>query len=167
MIGLQLMDTRLVLELTKQRFAGSVKLPGIRRDGKTRSSVERKPRGWRSQKKIGSVNEERRSALEITLGKPGRNSGRGKFENFDFIVGGREEVIHLDIDLKETEKLSYSLKLKQMTLGDLISIKMGRRFALRIKFWDGNSLDGDYMVIPTDVVNDLIGNMVSHEKEEV
>lgn len=94
----------------------------------------------------------------MVLGKSGRNSGRGKFENYDYTVGGTGEAVALDVDQKETERGSYSFKLLDMQMGERLASRKGFNFALRVKFLKGKREVGDYTVVPTSLLNDLIEN---------
>ncbi len=124
----------------------------------------KKPRdepGFRSanKKKKGSVEREKSAARARPLGKPGRNSGRGKNERFDFTVGSLRDVVAIDFDHKETETGSYKIALKNWLQGVLVSKAAGYNFGLQIKFLDGKRTLADVSVIPTEVLDALIASV--------
>lgn len=129
------------------------------------SESKSKPEGWRSRSKKGSISEERRSAREHTLGKPGRNSGRGKFEKYDASIGGRDKVVNLEYDLKQTHASSYRVAHGQMKVGEKLCASSGQRFALQIQFMENKEVVGDYMVVATDVFEDLV--KLAHAKASI
>ena len=72
-------------------------------------------------------------------------------------MGGKRERIALDIDQKETERKSYTLKLADLNRGEVTSrMVKGYGFGIRLKFLDGDELLGDYMIIPTGVFEDML-----------
>lgn len=131
-----------------------------------RSKETRREPGFRSvnKKKKGSVEREKQAARARPLGKPGRNSGRGENERYDFTVGSLRDTVAIDVDHKETEAGSYKINLKDWLQGVLISKGAGHNFALQIKFLDGRRTLADVTVIPTDVLDALIASVAHGEK---
>lgn len=127
--------------------------------GPTREPSERKPNGWRSKskRKPGSLQREQSEAKKRPTGKPGKNSGRGRDERYDYTIGStKRAALAFDIDLKETEQLTYRLSSVALAGGLLVSGAAGRNFGLQIKFLKEGKSSGDYMVIPTDVFDDMV-----------
>lgn len=134
---------------------------GTLKELQRRSKTTRSEPGFRSakKKKKGSVERERSAARSRPLGKPGRNSGRGKNERYDFEVGSLRDVVAIDFDHKETEAGSYKISLKSWLQGTLISKGAGYNFGLQIKFLDGKRTLADLSVVPTEVLDALIASV--------
>lgn len=126
-----------------------------------RPSSERKPSGWRSKEKNkkGSLSRERASALSREDGKPGRNSGRGNFERFDYTQGKRNSPYAFDIDQKATGRGSYSVNLGQMLTGEQVAAKDGRNFQLEIQFEQEDEIVGEYVVVRKSVFDAMLRDL--------
>lgn len=86
------------------------------------------------------------------------------FETHDFDIGGKDDVIALSVDLKETEKNSYRIDFLKFREGMARSAAVGRSFAMQIKTVTGkNHAIDDVMVIPTVVFDDLV--RMAYEKQ--
>ena len=130
-----------------------------------------RPEGWRSQKRLGSLQREKQEANSRPLGRAGRNSGRGWDERGgnDYTLGGRGEKLAIAIDLKETQTYAYLVGPQVLDGGIAKAARQGYEFALQIKFYDRNSglLTHNVTVISTDLFDELVRDYGKKDKIKI
>lgn len=71
-------------------------------------------------------------------------------------MGGRDEIISLSVDLKQTIGNSYRIDFRSFQIGRVRAASQGQVFAMRIQELQGKNFKEDVMVLPTEVFNDLV-----------